>query len=121
MVGKTLPGSRGNGIRTVRQHHGFALDQTAGSTDDRRCHRYEQVHIRAVEVLEHRRDIGNLGLRVGAADFEIFSLLKTQFAQPVEQALYANFPARLRREIGEADFEMAAWRDAKLSRAGSDT
>src|SRR5439155_25563745 len=120
MVRKTLPRSRGNGIRTVSQHHGFALDQTAGAADDRRCHRYNQVHIGAVEVLEHSRDIGNLGLRVGAADFKIFSLFKPQIAQPVEQTFYANLPARFRREIGEADFEISAERDAQWgSRCGS--
>src|SRR5262245_27270643 len=105
MVGETSPGARGDRISTIGKDHRLALDQTASSADDRRGHRHNYVHVRPVEILKHWRNIRNLGLGVGAANFKVFPFLKTQCAQSVEDAFMADFPTWFRREIGEADFE----------------
>src|SRR5438034_1211076 len=121
MVREALPCARGEGIGTIGEHHRLALDQTARSADDRRGHGHDQVHIRAVKILEHRRYVWNLRLGVGTPHLEIFAFLESHRAHPVENSIQANLPARLGREIGKANFEMPAWRDTKCSRCGSDT
>ena len=121
VVREALPCARGEGIGTIGEHHRLALDQTARSADDRRGHGHDQVHIRAVKILEHRRYVWNLRLGVGTPHLEIFAFLESHRAHPVENSIQANLPARLGREIGKANFEMPAWRDTKCSRCGSDT
>ena len=98
-----------NRIGAVREDDWLVFDETTRGANEGSAHRQNHIHVRAVEILQQRRDVNDLALRMGATHLEIFALNKPLIAQAVENAFHAGFRPGFRREIRQTNLVDAAW------------
>src|SRR5438132_1591941 len=110
MVSAGISRAGRNGIVHVEKNGWLLLDRVAGRGQAGRGHGQNKIQVLIVVILQEGRNVGDLSLRVRTLHFEVVALLKSQFPQPVEEALHADFRARFRRKVDQAHFELPSGR-----------
>ena len=105
-----LARSSGNRIRDAGEHHRLVLHLVAGPDKARRADGHNKVDIGAVVVLQHGGNVDHFALRIGTADFQIFSFLEAAGLQSVDQALHTLVGANVPGEIDDCGFDDSAGR-----------